>query len=75
VTRFHANAVALQAARAAKPLPNCSIIMVEGTTAGVTTYYSGMELRGEKNNYAMCLACHKSVASDSFVFTLSKLRE
>jgi hypothetical protein len=102
VTRFYANAVALQAARAGKPLPNGSIIMVEGTTAGATTYYSGMELRagwgqnvpellrngdwgnalfnpqkvrGEKNNYAMCLACHKSVASDSFVFTLSKLRE
>jgi len=102
VTRFYANATALQAARAGKPLPNGSIIMVEGTTAGATTYYSGMELRegwgqnvpellrngdwsyalfnaqkvrGEKNNYAMCLACHKSVASDSFVFTLSKLRE
>jgi len=102
VTRFYANAVALRAARAGKPLPNGSIIMVEGTTAGATTYYSGMELRagwgqnvpellrngdwgyalfnpqkvrGEKNNYAMCLACHKSVASDSFVFTLSKLRE
>ena len=33
VTRFYANAVALQAARAGKPLPNGSIIMVEGTTA------------------------------------------
>jgi cytochrome c553 len=102
VTRFYANAVALQAARAGKPLPNGSIIMVEGQTAGATTYYSGMELhegwgqgvpellrngdwgyalfnaqkvRGEKNNYAMCLACHKSVASDSFVFTLGKLKE
>ena len=102
MTRFYANATALQAARAGKPLPNGSIIMVEGTTAGATTYYSGMELRegwgqnvpellrngdwsyalfnaqkvrGEKNNYAMCLACHKSVASASFVFTLSKLRE
>lgn len=101
VTRYYANAVALQAARAGKPLPNGSIIMVEGTTAGTTTYYSGMELRagwgqgvpellrngdwgyalfnaqkvrGEKNNYAMCLACHKSVASDSFVFTLGKLQ-
>jgi cytochrome c553 len=45
VTRFYANATALQAARAGKPLPNGSIIMVEGTTAGATTYYSGMELR------------------------------
>jgi len=102
VTRFYANPVALQAARAGKPLPNGSIIMVEGITGGVTTYYSGMELhegwgqgvpellrngdwgyalfnaqkvRGEKNNYAMCLACHKSVAQDSFVFTLDKLKE
>lgn len=102
VTRFYANAVALQAARAGKPLPNGSIIMVEGKTAGATTYYSGMELhegwgqgvpellrngdwsyalfnaqkvRGDKNNYAMCLACHKSVASDNFVFTLGKLKE
>jgi cytochrome c553 len=39
-TRFYANAVALQAARAGKPLPNGSIIMVDGTTAGATTYYS-----------------------------------
>ena len=102
VTRFYANPVALQAARAGKPLPNGSIIMVEGITGGVTTYYSGMELhegwgqgvpellrngdwgyalfnaqkvRGEKNNYAMCLACHKSVAQNSFVFTLDKLKE
>jgi hypothetical protein len=32
-------------------------------------------VRGEKNNYAMCLACHKSVAQDSFVFTLDKLKQ
>jgi cytochrome c553 len=101
VTRYYANAVALQAARAGKPLPNGSIIMVEGTSAGATTYYSGMEVRegwgrevpellrngnwgyglfnaqkvrGEKNNYAMCLGCHKGVAADSFVFTLGQLK-
>jgi cytochrome c553 len=100
-SHFYANAIALQAARAGKPLPNGSIIVVEGKTNGATAYYSGMELRagwgkdvpellrngdwgyalfnaqkvrGEKNNYAMCLACHKSVAGDSFVFTLSKLK-
>jgi cytochrome c553 len=102
VTRFFANKIALDAARAGKPLPNGSIIMVEGRTGDVTTYFSGMEtragwgesvpdllrngdwsyalfnaqkVRGEKNNYAMCLGCHKSVAADSFVFTLSKLKE
>ena len=101
VTRYYANSVALQAARAGQPLPNGSIIMVEGTAGGATTYYSGMEVRegwgrdvpellrngdwgyglfnaqkvrGEKNNYAMCLACHKGVAADSFVFTLGQLK-
>ena len=43
VTRYYANAVALQAARTGKPLPDGSIIMVEGKVADVTTYYSGME--------------------------------
>jgi cytochrome c553 len=102
LTRYYANEIALQAARAGKPLPNGSIIMVEGSTGGATTYYSGMEARagwgeavpallrngdwgyalwnaqktrGEKNNYAMCLACHKGVEADSFVFTLGKLKE
>jgi cytochrome c553 len=101
VTRYYANSVALQAARAGKPLPNGSIIMVEGSTGGTTTYFSGMEVRegwgsdvpellrngdwgyglfnaqkvrGEKNNYAMCLACHKGVEADSFVFTLGQLK-
>jgi cytochrome c553 len=100
-SHFYANAVALQAARAGKPLPNGSIIVVEGKTNGATAYYSGMELRagwgkdvpellrngdwgyalfnaqkvrGEKNNYAMCLACHKSVASDDYLFTRAKLK-
>jgi cytochrome c553 len=100
-SNFYANAVALQAARAGKPLPNGSIIVVEGKTNGATSYYSGMELRqgwgkdvpellrngdwgyglfnaqkvrGEKNNYAMCLACHKSVAADDYLFTRAKLK-
>jgi cytochrome c553 len=101
VTRYYANSIALRAARAGKPLPIGSIIMVEGMTNGATTYYSGMELRegwgrdvpellrngdwgyglfnaqkvrGEKNNYAMCLGCHKGVAADSFLFTLGQLK-
>lgn len=100
-SHFYANAVALQAARAGKPLPNGSIIVVEGKTNGATTYYSGMELhegwgtdvpellrngdwgyalfnaqkvRGDKNNYAMCRACHKSVAGDDYLFTRAKLK-
>ena len=102
VTRYYANKIAVDAARAGNPLPHGSIIMVEGRTGDTTTYFSGMEartgwgesipdllrngdwgyalfnaqkVRGEKNNYAMCLGCHKSVAADSFVFTLSKLKE
>jgi cytochrome c553 len=102
VTRYYANPIAVEAARAGKPLPNGSIIMVEGRSGDVVTYYSGMQaragwgasipdllrngdwgyalfnaqkVRGEKNNYAMCLGCHKSVAADSFVFTLNKLKE
>ena len=37
--------------------------------------FDAQQVRGEKNNYAMCLGCHKSVAADSFVFTLGKLKE
>jgi hypothetical protein len=37
--------------------------------------FNAKKVRGEKNNYAMCLGCHKSVVADSFVFTLGKLKD
>ena len=36
--------------------------------------FNAQKVRGEKNNYAVCLACHKGVAADSFVFTLGQLK-
>jgi cytochrome c553 len=118
IDNYYANSAAIQAARAGKPLPNGSVIMVAGFNvkldanqqpikdasghliADKPTYYSGMEVRdgwGDaipellrngnwnyalftpeqkrgRNNYAMCLGCHKAKASDDYLFTLDKLR-
>lgn len=85
VTRFYANAVALQAAPAGATTYYSGMELRAGWGQGVPqllrngdwgyALFNPEKVRGEKNNYAMCLACHKSVAGDSFVFTLSKLRE
>jgi cytochrome c553 len=45
VSRFYANATALQAARAGKALPDGSIIVVENSSAGKPASYSAMEAR------------------------------
>ncbi|MEZ4363298.1 MAG: cytochrome P460 family protein [Kofleriaceae bacterium] len=119
VSRSYANAAAVAAIRAGKPLPNGSVIIVgnyaakldaqkqpiregDGYAVGEAQSFAGMEARagwgkdipellrngtwnyglftGEKApraelNQAMCLACHKPKASDSYVFSLAKLQE
>jgi cytochrome c553 len=37
--------------------------------------FNAQKVRADKFNYAMCFACHKSVETDSFVFTLQQLVE
>jgi cytochrome c553 len=37
--------------------------------------FDAKKQRQDQSNYAMCLGCHKSVASDSYVFTLKELKE
>lgn len=101
-TKRYANAVALKAAKAGKPLPSGSVIVTESHSAdGAISGYAAMELRtgwGEtvpallRNgdwdyalmgpdkktrtiNQAQCLACHKPVAEQSFIFTFDDLKK
>jgi len=36
--------------------------------------FDAQKVPSEKENYARCLACHKGVAADSFVFALGQLQ-
>jgi len=99
-SKSYVNATALAAAKAAKPLPDGSIIIVV-TTEDKTTAYSAMEARAgwgkdlpplllngdwsynlwtadrkpKDFNVAVCLACHKPAAAQSFVFTYDKIKK
>lgn len=98
----YANAVALAAARANRPLPDGSVIVVVNRDAsGAATSYAAMasqagwgetvpallrngnwdfavfdaaHVRNARLNQAVCLACHRPQAPNSFVFTLPALR-
>jgi cytochrome c553 len=111
VTKRYVNAVALNAARAGKPLPDGSMIV--GVTyeaqkdasgavvAGAVKSYAAMgsqagwdkgipallqngdwdyavfdkdRVRRDALNEAQCLACHKSQAANSYVFTLKAMK-
>jgi cytochrome c553 len=99
-SKSYVNATALAAAKAGKPLPDGSLIIV-ATTEDKTTAYSAMESRAgwgkdmppllqngnwtynlwtadrkpKEFNQAVCLACHKPAAAQSFVFTLDKIKK
>ena len=100
-TRRYANAIALKAAKAGKPLPPGSVIVTESHSAdGALSGYAAMEFRagwGEtvpvllRNgdwdyalmgpdkqtrsiNQAQCLACHKPMEEESYVFTFKELK-
>lgn len=98
----YANGVALAAARANRPLPDGSVIVVVNRDAGgAATSYAAMasqagwgatvpallrngnwdfavfdaaRVRNARLNQAVCLACHRPQAQNSFVFTLPALR-
>jgi cytochrome c553 len=98
---LYANEVAVNAARAGKPLPVGSLIVTLNHSADRKSHsYSAMESRSgwghavpellrngdwryalfdgarqlrDGFNYAKCLACHKPMAQQSFVFTLDTL--
>jgi len=119
VSKSYVNAVALAAAKANKPLPDGSVIIVVNSTAKLdaakkpvadkdgswvadkATSYSGMEARAgwgkdmpellrndnwhynlftadkaprTELNQAICLACHKPVASSSYVFGIKQIQ-
>jgi hypothetical protein len=94
--------VALAAARANRPLPDGSVVVVVNRDAsGAATGYAAMatqagwgatvpallrngnwdyavfdaaHVRNDRLNQAVCLACHRAQASNSYVFTLPALR-
>ena len=111
VTERWANVVAVQAAKAGRPLPGGSILVQVNRAAekdasgamkpGVVKGYAAMEsrtgwgaavppllrngdwdyavfspekVRRDAANQAPCLACHKPMAADSYVFTLKSLK-